>query len=788
MSAPTSTPTPAQPLGQFGAGILIVGDDIEPGIYKSHIAEGSRRSCYWERLSDIDGEFASIIANDRVGEGAVYVNIKLTDFAFKSTGCTDWERKSDADDGTVAVDQFGSGILIVGIDIEPGLYRANVADGSRRSCHWERLSDVDGEFASIIANDRVGDGAVYVNIKLTDFAFKSTGCTDWQRTGDAEIIVTATPEVSTSGLTHATFTVTPTSTATATQTPTPSSSTTSQSWATPTSTSTPNPVDAKQAFTTEELSRKASSSVVLIVTQSLSAGSGWVYRIGNSGDVWIVTNQHVVDGERIVAVRSANGGLLRGEVMGTDEIRDLSVVKVCCDEALKAMALAAPDEVHLGAEVTAFGYPYREGVLSDLSVSKGIISSLGYNDDSYSHLVQTDAALNPGNSGGPLVDKYGNVVGTVSFRISDTVGGRSIENIGFAVSSGTIAERLPVLEQEKMLVTSPTATPTRIPDDWSLVLVASEHAIHSSMDIAKSSVIADSMSVGIERIPAPEDGVDLMVINREFEEALPGEDGVYLLAFRQIKGLFDGYKILETAGPSMFFGRICQDGENCDSRSFRNLSQYIELLNDRVRLGKYDSSPLLPINVSIPAGHYLRIEMVGYYTSVTQSDVSPLPTPESNRSLPVLVAVGEADGQLMDEVRDIIAEELLVVREDVPELEAGYRLRTGLDGRSGEVLIRNPGTYRNSGVYTLDFVEIPSAFDGFKPYVIAKPVKFFGRFCSDDEDCDLSDFRDLGEVIFSCQDASAGGADIPPFMEICVSVPDAGVVRLEMIAYYTTSE
>ena len=633
VAAPTDKRTPTQEIGQHGAGILIVGEDIEPGIYRSSVADGSRRSCYWERLSGVDGEFASIIANGSVGEGSIYVTLKPTDFAFNSKGCADWERKPEADERSPIVDQFGAGILIVGEDIEPGIYRSSVADGSRRSCYWERLSGVDGEFASIIANGSVGEGSIYVTLKPTDFAFNSKGCADWQRTGDAQVTVTASAENATSGQTHATPIETPMSTpastamspetqeATAIHTAVPSPSTSTLSTrtvtSTPTSTSTPIPVEVEQAFTTEDLSRIATLSVVLIVTQNLSGGSGWVYRVDNSGDVWIVTNQHVVDGERIVAVRTAIGGLLRGEVVGTDEIRDLAVVKVCCDEALRAMALAAPDEVHLGAEVTAFGYPYREGVLSDLSVSKGIISSLGYNDDSSSHLVQTDAALNPGNSGGPLVDKYGNVVGTVSFRISDKVGGRSIENIGFAVSSETILAILPDLETQSLPVVALNPTPPLEPTferaDWFLVIVGVGDADPYQFDAGVSQVIATSLEIPTGKVADAETGYNITAFDGH-PDAIVESSGVYDLKFVERSESFNGYKPVHLDAPIKVFGRICEHRGVCDVAEFQDLSEFIGIgMRDSIG-GTFIESPRIVIQAAVPSERVYRIELIAYYT------------------------------------------------------------------------------------------------------------------------------------------------------------------------------
>ena len=184
-----------------------------------------------------------------------------------------------------------------------------------------------------------------------------------------------------------------------------------------------------------------------------------------------MTNEHVVDDNATMWIYPATGGgPYTGNVIGVDAQRDLAVVRICCNSGLRALELAHANEVRLGAEVVAFGYPYRAGVFSDLSVSDGIISTIGYYQLRDSYLVQTDAAINPGNSGGPLVNNRGKVVGTVSSKVERTPDGRPIDNIGFAVASRTIRDRLTALESGAGNTPTPTPTNGQLPPQLGTVV------------------------------------------------------------------------------------------------------------------------------------------------------------------------------------------------------------------------------------------------------------------------------------------------------------------------------
>jgi S1-C subfamily serine protease len=140
------------------------------------------------------------------------------------------------------------------------------------------------------------------------------------------------------------------------------------------------------------------------------AGSGVIF----APDGYILTNSHVVDGARQVMVTLADGHDVRGEVIGQDPETDVAVVRISAPDGttLQAAKLGDSDKLKVGQLVVAIGSPV--GLQS--TVTAGIVSALhrtlpGYGGQLIEDIIQTDAAVNPGNSGGPLVDSSGAVIG-----------------------------------------------------------------------------------------------------------------------------------------------------------------------------------------------------------------------------------------------------------------------------------------------------------------------------------------------------------------------------------------
>jgi putative serine protease PepD len=167
--------------------------------------------------------------------------------------------------------------------------------------------------------------------------------------------------------------------------------------------------------------------------QSQAEGSGFVI----DDDGHIATNQHVVDGATSITVTFADGKTASAKVVGTDASTDVAVIKADAPKSeLHPLTLADSAQVQVGDGVVAIGSPFGlEG-----TVTTGIVSALGRtmnapNDFTISGAIQTDAAINHGNSGGPLLDATGHVIG-INAQIESDSGGN--DGVGFAIPSSTV--------------------------------------------------------------------------------------------------------------------------------------------------------------------------------------------------------------------------------------------------------------------------------------------------------------------------------------------------------------
>lgn len=168
---------------------------------------------------------------------------------------------------------------------------------------------------------------------------------------------------------------------------------------------------------------------VVVIRTKDGRGSGFFV----SGDGLVVTNAHVVGGDAHVSVRARSGATVFAEVIGLDKVRDLALLKTGISRT-PWLSVAHFDEVGIGADVVAVGTP--EGL--DWSVSKGIVSAVREVDGVA--VVQTDAAVNHGNSGGPLISiDSGRVVGVNSFGFRKEVA----EGLNFAIAARELARAFP---------------------------------------------------------------------------------------------------------------------------------------------------------------------------------------------------------------------------------------------------------------------------------------------------------------------------------------------------------
>ena len=167
-------------------------------------------------------------------------------------------------------------------------------------------------------------------------------------------------------------------------------------------------------------------------------GSGFI--IGTEGT--ILTNAHVVDGAKKIIVKLGDKREFEARIIGKDAPTDVAILKIDVKGSLPTIRLGDSDNLEVGEWVMAVGTPFG----LDNSVSSGIVSGKGRHiGESYDRLIQTDAPLNPGSSGGPLINLNGQVVGINKAIVSET--GGSI-GISFATPINLIKEILPQLESQ----------------------------------------------------------------------------------------------------------------------------------------------------------------------------------------------------------------------------------------------------------------------------------------------------------------------------------------------------
>ena len=177
-------------------------------------------------------------------------------------------------------------------------------------------------------------------------------------------------------------------------------------------------------------------------------GSGFVYK-KDSKYGYIFTNHHVVEGAKYIKIVLADESEVEGELVGSDEYADVAVVKIPADKVISVAEIGKSKDVLVGDTIFAIGTPVSleysftvtRGILSGknrmvemTSSSKGSSIFQTSGDSWYMNLLQIDASINSGNSGGPLANSNGQVIGITNSKLSSsTMSGTSIENIGFAI-------------------------------------------------------------------------------------------------------------------------------------------------------------------------------------------------------------------------------------------------------------------------------------------------------------------------------------------------------------------
>ena len=171
-------------------------------------------------------------------------------------------------------------------------------------------------------------------------------------------------------------------------------------------------------------------------TQSAAAGSGFIL----TADGYIVTNYHVVEGAESIQVTSYDNKTYDAKLVGYDENNDVAVLKIDAT-GLTPVVLGDSDNMNVGDDVVAIGNPLGE---LTFSLTKGAVSALNRNitiENMAMTLIQTDCAINSGNSGGALFNSHGEVIGITNAKYSSSgKSTASVDNIGFAIPMNSVKD------------------------------------------------------------------------------------------------------------------------------------------------------------------------------------------------------------------------------------------------------------------------------------------------------------------------------------------------------------
>ena len=213
------------------------------------------------------------------------------------------------------------------------------------------------------------------------------------------------------------------------------------------------------AMSAADAFNKVSPAVVIISTVGTTSngimssqyegmGSGFI--INEEG--YILTNYHVIEGAQDITVTLSDGNEVTATVVNYDQEKDLAMIKLKEGTKVPAVAeLGDSDELYPGAEVIAIGTPLSKNLAYTLT--KGVISGNDRTIETQTgtsvHLIQTDAAINSGNSGGPLVNTKGQVIGINSMKLgSQSTGSATVEGIGFAIPINEVKSQIDTLSKQ----------------------------------------------------------------------------------------------------------------------------------------------------------------------------------------------------------------------------------------------------------------------------------------------------------------------------------------------------
>ena len=197
--------------------------------------------------------------------------------------------------------------------------------------------------------------------------------------------------------------------------------------------------EAEEGLSLQQIYEQNIPSVVSITavgTRTTATGTGVV--LSEKG--YLVTNYHVIEGAQSLTVKLTDERELTAKVVGSDPVSDLAVLYVAAGDLVPAQ-FGDSDNLRVGDTVVAIGDPL--GVELRGTMTDGIISAISRDvqvDGRSMNLIQTNAALNSGNSGGPLINSFGQVIGINTMKIGTFTDSTGVEGLGFAIPSATVQE------------------------------------------------------------------------------------------------------------------------------------------------------------------------------------------------------------------------------------------------------------------------------------------------------------------------------------------------------------
>ena len=209
-----------------------------------------------------------------------------------------------------------------------------------------------------------------------------------------------------------------------------------------------------EALTLQEVYAKCLPSVVGISTYEKGREYAWGTGVIMSSDGYIITNAHVLDGGEAAEVILSDGTVYPAKLVGADTISDIALLKVDA-KGLAAAEFVDSALVQVGDEAIAIGNPLGKEFSGSMStgIISGVSRDVDYNNRTMT-LLQTDAALNSGNSGGALFNIYGQVVGITNMKMMGSFTA-AIEGVGFAIPTATVKEMVDAILDEGAVVGRP---------------------------------------------------------------------------------------------------------------------------------------------------------------------------------------------------------------------------------------------------------------------------------------------------------------------------------------------